>query len=229
MIISPPIQLGTIGMDDTLVLMVLALVLLGPRRLPQVGRQIGKLMYEFRKASNDFKYQLEEELRNSEEAERRKREEAERQLAVAQKAVVEAQSAAEQALQAAQQAQSAAQAAQTAAAESAPVPDSNSAASAGSAVPDPAVPDPAVPDMIYTFGSEPATVTGETQPAPAEPAETGLRIQPPTTGEQVARPGRAVPEPAADTAAAPVEESSLKKEVAAEEPPAATEPTTHHG
>jgi len=31
--------------------MVIALVVFGPRRLPQIGRQIGKLMYEFRKAS----------------------------------------------------------------------------------------------------------------------------------------------------------------------------------
>ena len=62
-------------MADSLILMVLALVVFGPRRLPQIGCQIGKLMYEFRKASNDFKFQMEEELRNSEEAERRKKEE----------------------------------------------------------------------------------------------------------------------------------------------------------
>ena len=78
----PPILLGTIGMTDSLILMVLALVVFGPRRLPQIGRQIGKLMYEFRKASNDFKFQMEEELRNSEEADRRKKEEErQRQLA----------------------------------------------------------------------------------------------------------------------------------------------------
>jgi sec-independent protein translocase protein TatB len=40
---------------------------------------LGKLMYEFRKASNDFKFQMEEELRLSEDADRRKKEEAERQ------------------------------------------------------------------------------------------------------------------------------------------------------
>ena len=65
-------------MADSLILMVLALVVFGPRRLPQIGRQIGKLMYEFRKASNDFKFQMEEELRLSEESDRRKKEEAER-------------------------------------------------------------------------------------------------------------------------------------------------------
>ena len=64
-------------MADSLILMVLALVVFGPRRLPQIGRQLGKLMYEFRKASNDFKFQMEEELRNAEEADRRKREEEE--------------------------------------------------------------------------------------------------------------------------------------------------------
>jgi sec-independent protein translocase protein TatB len=78
-----PIQLSTLGMADSLILMVLALVVFGPRRLPQIGRQIGKLMYEFRKASNDFKFQMEEELRLSEEADRRKKEEAERAARVA--------------------------------------------------------------------------------------------------------------------------------------------------
>src|SRR5438309_11791043 len=78
LITPPPMQLANLGMADTFILMVLALVVFGPRRLPQIGRQIGKLMYEFRKASNDFKFQMEEELRLSEEADRRKKEEAER-------------------------------------------------------------------------------------------------------------------------------------------------------
>jgi sec-independent protein translocase protein TatB len=76
------IQYASLGMADSLILMVMALVVFGPRRLPQIGRQIGKLMYEFRKASNDFKFQMEEELRNAEEADRRKKEE-ERQKALA--------------------------------------------------------------------------------------------------------------------------------------------------
>ncbi len=79
----PPIQLATLSMWDTLILMALALVVFGPRRLPKIGRQLGKLMYEFRKASNDFKFQMEEELRASEEADRRKKEEETRQRAVA--------------------------------------------------------------------------------------------------------------------------------------------------
>jgi sec-independent protein translocase protein TatB len=73
--IPPTIETANLGMADSLILMVMALVVFGPRRLPQIGRQIGKLMYEFRKASNDFKFQMEEELRSAEEADRRKNEE----------------------------------------------------------------------------------------------------------------------------------------------------------
>jgi len=81
--ITPTIQLASFGFENSLVLMVLALVVFGPRRLPQIGRQIGKIMYEFRKASNDFKYQMEEELRSAEESDRRKKEEERlRQLAL---------------------------------------------------------------------------------------------------------------------------------------------------
>ncbi len=84
MIGTPPtIELANLGMQNSLILMLLALVVFGPRRLPQIGRQIGKLMYEFRKASNDFKFQMEEELRNAEEADRRKKEEEERQRQLA--------------------------------------------------------------------------------------------------------------------------------------------------
>src|SRR5579859_6105694 len=82
MVSPPPIELATLGWEDSLILMVLALVVFGPRRLPLIGRQIGKLMYEFRKASNDFKFQMEEELRVAEEADRRKKEE-ERQRSLA--------------------------------------------------------------------------------------------------------------------------------------------------
>ena len=72
---TPPIEVANLGMWDSLILMVMALVVFGPRRLPEIGRQIGKLMYEVRKASNDFKFQMEEELRKAEDADRRKKEE----------------------------------------------------------------------------------------------------------------------------------------------------------
>lgn len=253
--IAPPIEVATISMGDSLLLMVIALVVLGPRRLPQVGRQIGKLMYEFRKASNDFKYQMEEELRNAEEADRRKREEAERQRALAetQSAVAQAQSAAQQALSAAAQAKNAAQAAQNAA-------DSQHDGASPDAVEAAAEPvAPADPDMIYTFGSSEEGVanvaekadSGAMQAAPemtseksaseaeSEPAATGLRVQPPSTGEQVpaARPGRAASTTEAvktdairpDVTAAPADANDPKNEVAAEQHSAVTESAAHHG
>jgi len=195
MIISPPIQLATLGMDDTLWLMVLALVVLGPRRLPQIGRQIGKLMYEFRKASNDFKYQLEEELRNAEEADRRKREEAERQQALAvaqtaktetQTALAQAQAAAEQALQAAAQAQSAAKAAQTAAESHEPAAAEShqpaAAIDAAPAAPPPAPianPEPSGRGMTYSYGYEEVVATESpavAQPAAAPVSASGLGL-----------------------------------------------------
>src|SRR5580698_2850434 len=74
----PQIELGILGWTDSLLLMVLALVVFGPRRLPEIGRKVGKLMYEFRKASNDFKFQMEEELRATEELERFRKREAEK-------------------------------------------------------------------------------------------------------------------------------------------------------
>jgi sec-independent protein translocase protein TatB len=75
MVAPQTIEVASLGMWDSLILMVMALVVFGPRRLPEIGRQIGRLMYEVRKASNDFKFQMEDELRKSEEADRRKKEE----------------------------------------------------------------------------------------------------------------------------------------------------------
>lgn len=72
---------------DYTFILLLALVLFGPKKLPEIGRQLGKLLAEFRRASNEFKYQIQEELRNMEEEERRKKL-AEQQAAQAQAAVV---------------------------------------------------------------------------------------------------------------------------------------------
>ncbi len=57
---------------DTAVLVLLALLLFGPKKLPVLARQIGKLMADFRRASNEFRTQMEEELRISEQADRQK-------------------------------------------------------------------------------------------------------------------------------------------------------------
>jgi sec-independent protein translocase protein TatB len=57
---------------DSIFLFVLALLLFGPKRLPVLARELGKWVGEFRRASNDFKMQMEDELRLSEQAERNK-------------------------------------------------------------------------------------------------------------------------------------------------------------
>jgi sec-independent protein translocase protein TatB len=59
--------------SDSIVLFILALLLFGPKRLPQLARELGKWVGEFRRASNEFKMQMEEELRLSDQAERNKK------------------------------------------------------------------------------------------------------------------------------------------------------------
>ena len=58
---------------DSAVLILLVLILFGPKKLPELARQFGKLMNDFRRASNEFRTQMEEELRISEQADRQKR------------------------------------------------------------------------------------------------------------------------------------------------------------
>jgi sec-independent protein translocase protein TatB len=72
MTMPPAIESASLGMWDSLILILMALVVFGPRRLPEIGRQIGRLMYEARKLSNEFKFQMEEEYRKAEEAGRQK-------------------------------------------------------------------------------------------------------------------------------------------------------------
>jgi sec-independent protein translocase protein TatB len=58
---------------DYTFIFLLALVLFGPKKLPEIGRQLGKLLAEFRRASNEFKFQIQDELRTMEDEERRKK------------------------------------------------------------------------------------------------------------------------------------------------------------
>ena len=60
------------GFGDSAFIILLALLLFGPKKLPVLARQLGKLMADFRRASNEFRTQMEEELRVSEQAERQK-------------------------------------------------------------------------------------------------------------------------------------------------------------
>jgi sec-independent protein translocase protein TatB len=60
---------------DTAVLFILALLLFGPKKLPQIARQVGKALAEFRRASNEFKAQIEAEISQLEFEEKRKEQE----------------------------------------------------------------------------------------------------------------------------------------------------------
>ena len=55
-----------LGLTEMFFLVVLALLLFGPRRLPEIARQMGKFMAEFKKASNEFQGQIHEEIRKLE-------------------------------------------------------------------------------------------------------------------------------------------------------------------
>src|SRR5262245_15873007 len=59
---SLPDVFGSLGGSEVIVLFVLALLLFGPRRLPEIGKTIGKAVAEFRKASQDFRTSLEREV-----------------------------------------------------------------------------------------------------------------------------------------------------------------------
>ncbi|MCP4654302.1 MAG: twin-arginine translocase subunit TatB [bacterium] len=61
---------GPLGVPELIFILVLALLIFGPRKLPQIGRTVGKGLAEFRKASNDLKRtinaeMIDEELRES--------------------------------------------------------------------------------------------------------------------------------------------------------------------
>ena len=59
--------------SDSIFLFVLALLLFGPKKLPMLARELGKWVGEFRRASNEFKMQMEEELRLAEQEDRQKK------------------------------------------------------------------------------------------------------------------------------------------------------------
>ena len=59
--------------QDSIFLFILALLVVGPKKLPVLARELGKWIGEFRRASNEFKMQMEEELRLAEQADRQKK------------------------------------------------------------------------------------------------------------------------------------------------------------
>jgi len=53
---------GSIGGPELLVIFVIALIVFGPRKLPEIGKSLGKMIGEFRRASNDLKRTIEDEV-----------------------------------------------------------------------------------------------------------------------------------------------------------------------
>jgi sec-independent protein translocase protein TatA len=58
---------GTLGMPELIVIFVIALLVFGPRKLPELGRSLGRGIAEFKKATNELQTSLEHEIRVEEE------------------------------------------------------------------------------------------------------------------------------------------------------------------
>jgi sec-independent protein translocase protein TatB len=145
---------------DDIVLAILALLLFGPKKLPVLARELGKWVGEFRRASNEFKYQMEEELRQAEQADR-------------QKQIAAMESAAPPAPVLEATAGSANEPAAETAAELASSPDDPALASSGNG-------------FAAAPSDAPADVAPEPEPLPIATSGS-LNMMPPETGLPVAR------------------------------------------
>jgi TatA/E family protein of Tat protein translocase len=74
---------GSIGMPELVIILVIALVIFGPRKLPELGRSLGKSLGEFKRASNELRNTLEEEVRVEEQREQKTKLQAEQASAIA--------------------------------------------------------------------------------------------------------------------------------------------------
>ena len=60
-------MLGSVGMPELIIILVIALIVFGPRKLPELGRAVGQTMNEFKKGMNNIRDTVEEEARREEQ------------------------------------------------------------------------------------------------------------------------------------------------------------------
>ena len=63
--------MGSVGIPELIIIFTIALIIFGPRKLPELGKSLGKSLAEFKRASNELKNTLDEEIRIEESARRR--------------------------------------------------------------------------------------------------------------------------------------------------------------
>ena len=57
---------GSVGVPELIIIFTIALIIFGPRKLPELGKSLGKSLAEFKRASNELKSTLDEEIRSEE-------------------------------------------------------------------------------------------------------------------------------------------------------------------
>jgi sec-independent protein translocase protein TatB len=65
-------MMNRMSFSETIFLFFLALIIFGPKKLPEIARQVGKVLNEFRRASNEFKVQIEQEIAHLDVVENKK-------------------------------------------------------------------------------------------------------------------------------------------------------------
>ncbi len=79
-----------IGMPELMIIFVIALIVIGPAKLPELARSLGKTLAEFKRATDDFKWKMEEEARSLDEKDRIAKEVAAKEQALKAEAAKEA-------------------------------------------------------------------------------------------------------------------------------------------